>query len=243
MHSSGTRTGLSSKPHCSPTSQNLTPKSNHSEYSCRVVGLPSSPSTSTMSGLRPSPTLTCLRLPFPICYAAMRANTHGMKWQVMDITTITMQDESFDVVVDKGGLDALMEPEFGPKMGNQYLAEVNRVLKCGGKFICFTWAWSDINASVQVCFSPTFFGWKMDIHPIPLKLTTKRNNLQTFMVVARKDQMATAILHQITTSSSLNTTYGNQACRLQLEALENENRIRREYSFTSTGSGIAAISS
>ncbi|CAB4293586.1 unnamed protein product [Prunus armeniaca] len=83
----------------------------------------------------------------------------------------------------------------------------------------------------------------MDIHPIPLKLTTKSNNLQTFMVVARKDQMATAILHQITTSSSLNTTYGNQACRLQLEALENENRIRREYSFTITGTGIAAISS
>ncbi|CAB4263005.1 unnamed protein product [Prunus armeniaca] len=94
----------------------------------------------------------------------------------------------------------------------------------------------------------------MDIHPIPLKLTTKRNNLQTFMVVARKDQMATAILHQITTSSSLNTTYGNQeimkcdlcifffrACRLQLEALENENRIRKEYSSTSTGSGIANL--
>ncbi|CAB4293585.1 unnamed protein product [Prunus armeniaca] len=36
----------------------------------------------------------------------------GMKWQVMDITTMQIEDESFDVVVDKGGLDALMEPEF-----------------------------------------------------------------------------------------------------------------------------------
>ena len=26
--------------------------------------------------------------------------------------------------MNKGRLDALMEPEFGPKMGNQYLAEV-----------------------------------------------------------------------------------------------------------------------
>lgn len=34
-------------------------------------------------------------------------------------------DETFDVVLDKGGLDALMEPEFGPKLGSQYLSEVN----------------------------------------------------------------------------------------------------------------------
>jgi hypothetical protein len=34
-------------------------------------------------------------------------------------------DETFDVVLDKGGLDALMEPELGPKLGNQYLSEVS----------------------------------------------------------------------------------------------------------------------
>lgn len=33
-------------------------------------------------------------------------------------------DETFDVVLDKGGLDALMEPELGPKLGSQYLSEV-----------------------------------------------------------------------------------------------------------------------
>ncbi|XP_057498798.1 uncharacterized protein LOC130783256 [Actinidia eriantha] len=33
-------------------------------------------------------------------------------------------DETFDVVLDKGGLDALMEPELGPALGNQYLSEV-----------------------------------------------------------------------------------------------------------------------
>lgn len=31
---------------------------------------------------------------------------------------------SFDAVVDKGGLDALMEPEVGSKLGSQYLSEV-----------------------------------------------------------------------------------------------------------------------
>lgn len=37
-------------------------------------------------------------------------------------------DDSFDVVVDKGGLDALMEPELGPKLGDQYLYEVFWIL-------------------------------------------------------------------------------------------------------------------
>ncbi|KAH0992584.1 hypothetical protein GBA52_004067 [Prunus armeniaca] len=243
MHSSGTRTGMSSKPHCSHL-----PKPDSQIQPLRILVLGCG--TSLLSehlydvGLKAITNIDLSEIAISDMLCHNACQRPGMKWQVMDITTMQIEDESFDVVVDKGGLDALMEPEFGPKMGNQYLAEVHslelelpvsKLIKNIGM---------QINASVQVCFSPTFFGWKMDIHPIPLKLTTKRNNLQTFMVVvARKDQMATAILHQITTSSSLNTTYGNQACRLQLEALENENRIRREYSFTSTGSGIAAISS
>ena len=40
------------------------------------------------------------------------------------VTSLQLEDEAFDVVVDKGGLDALMEPELGPKLGNQYLSEV-----------------------------------------------------------------------------------------------------------------------
>jgi len=35
-----------------------------------------------------------------------------------------LADESFDTVLDKGALDALMEPEVGTKLGNQYLSEV-----------------------------------------------------------------------------------------------------------------------
>ena len=37
---------------------------------------------------------------------------------------LQFEDESFEAVLDKGGLDALMEPELGPKLGNQYLSEV-----------------------------------------------------------------------------------------------------------------------
>ncbi|KAJ6754602.1 EEF1A LYSINE AND N-TERMINAL METHYLTRANSFERASE [Salix purpurea] len=51
----------------------------------------------------------------------------GMRWRVMDMTQMKVEDESFDVVLDKGGLDALMEPKLGPKLGNQYLSEVKRL--------------------------------------------------------------------------------------------------------------------
>ncbi|XP_020526413.1 methyltransferase-like protein 13 isoform X2 [Amborella trichopoda] len=68
----------------------------------------------------------------------------NMRWRVMDMTQMQFADGSFDVVLDKGGLDALMEPQLGPKLGSQYLSEVKRVLKVGGKYICLTLAESHV---------------------------------------------------------------------------------------------------
>lgn len=62
----------------------------------------------------------------------------------MDMTAMQFEDEFFGAVVDKGGLDALMEPKLGPTLGNQYLSEVKRVLKPGGKFVCLTLAESHV---------------------------------------------------------------------------------------------------
>ncbi|KAL6342807.1 hypothetical protein AAG906_016642 [Vitis piasezkii] len=120
-----------------------------------------------------------------------------MRWRVMDITSMQFPDGSFDAILDKGGLDALMEPELGPKLGKMYLTEFR-------------------------------FGWKMSIHVVSQKPSNKPS-LLTFMVVAEKE--SSTVLHQITTSfarSSLDLN-GNQARGLY-EAIENENRIRREYS-------------
>ncbi|XVF30561.1 hypothetical protein REPUB_Repub16aG0068700 [Reevesia pubescens] len=41
----------------------------------------------------------------------------------MDMTQMQFMDYTFNVILDKGGLDALMEPEHGPQLGNQYLSE------------------------------------------------------------------------------------------------------------------------
>ncbi|KAI5349839.1 hypothetical protein L3X38_002730 [Prunus dulcis] len=153
-----------------------------------------------------------------------------MRWRVMDMTAMQFEDEAFDVVVDKGGLDALMEPELGPKLGTQYLSEVRRVLKSGGKFICLTLAESHVLALI---FSKFRFGWKMGIHAIPQKPSSKPS-LQAFMVIAEKQ--VSIVLQEITSSfndSSL-ALKGSQACGL-LEAVEKENQIRRDYS---TGSDV-----
>eukprot|EP00261_Vitis_vinifera_P034341 XP_019075584.1 PREDICTED: methyltransferase-like protein 13 isoform X2 [Vitis vinifera] len=118
-----------------------------------------------------------------------------------------------------------MEPELGPKLGKMYLTEVKRVLKSGGKFIGLTLAESHV---LGLLFSKFRFGWKMSIHVVSQKPSNKPS-LLTFMVVAEKE--SSTVLHQITTSfarSSLDLN-GNQARGLY-EAIENENRIRREYS-------------
>ncbi|CAN1334352.1 eEF1A lysine and N-terminal methyltransferase [Linum perenne] len=148
----------------------------------------------------------------------------GMKWRVMDITSMRFEDKTFDAVLDKGGLDALMEPEMGSNLGNQYLSEVRRVLKPGGKFICLTLAESHV---LGLLFPKFRFGWKMAVHSIPQK-PSKKPSLLTFMVVAEKENSLT-VLSPITSSSgtSLNRS-GNQAAGL-FEALERENRIRQEH--------------
>lgn len=137
-------------------------------------------------------------------------------------------EEAFDVVVDKGGLDALMEPEMGPKLGDQYLSEVRRVLKCGGKFVCLTLAESHVLA---LLFSKYRFGWKMGIHAIPQKPSSKPS-LQAYMVVAEKE--VSSVLQDVTISFNKSSfaCRGSQASGL-LEAVDKENQIRREYSLGS----------
>ncbi|RZC12596.1 Methyltransferase-like protein 13 isoform C [Glycine soja] len=148
-----------------------------------------------------------------------------MRWRIMDMTAMQFEDESFGAVIDKGGLDALMEPELGPKLGNQYLSEVKIVLKPGGKFVCLTLAESHV---LNLLFSKFRLGWKMSVDAIPLKSSGKPS-LQTFMVVVEKE--LSTLVHQITSllhNSSLHCN-SKQVSGLH-EALQNENQIREKYS-------------
>ena len=55
-------------------------------------------------------------------------------------------DASFDVVIDKGGLDALMgeESEESTGVGQKLLAGVSRVTSPGGVYLCVTLAQSQV---------------------------------------------------------------------------------------------------
>ena len=58
-----------------------------------------------------------------------------MRWEVMDMTELTFEDEAFDVVLDKGALDALMstnEEEILRRASSMF-EHVDRVLAPGGK--------------------------------------------------------------------------------------------------------------
>ncbi|XP_068665189.1 uncharacterized protein [Aristolochia californica] len=149
-----------------------------------------------------------------------------MRWRVMDMTDMQFTDGSFDVVLDKGGLDALMEPEHGADLGNRYLSEVRRILKSGGKYVCLTLAESHV---LGLLFSKFRFGWKTNIHAIPLQ-STRKSGFQTFMVVIGKENSSLPTPVELSFDLSILDRNGHQGRGL-LQALEAENNTRRDYSF------------
>ncbi|XP_076884267.1 uncharacterized protein LOC143533318 isoform X2 [Bidens hawaiensis] len=150
----------------------------------------------------------------------------SMRWRVMDMTAMQFADKTFDIVLDKGGLDALMEPELGPTLGSQYVSEVKRVLKEGGKFICLTLG----ESHVLGMFFPKFrYGWKIDIHVLPQKPSkSSKSSLRTFLVVAEKTSPTT--LQTISTSFHHDILGSSDQARGLTEALETENKIRTNWS-------------
>jgi hypothetical protein len=70
---------------------------------------------------------------------ALRAD---MKWEIMDMTHISYESESYDAVVDKGALDALMSvnsEEVKAQAVNMFEG-IHRVLSNRGKYMCITLA-------------------------------------------------------------------------------------------------------
>ncbi|ERN11426.1 hypothetical protein AMTR_s00022p00045270 [Amborella trichopoda] len=149
----------------------------------------------------------------------------NMRWRVMDMTQMQFADGSFDVVLDKGGLDALMEPQLGPKLGSQYLSEVKRVLKVGGKYICLTLAESHV---IELLLSKFRFGWHISLEAI-LNKPSNKSNFQTFLVVvARENSSIVSPIVPSFDSDSLDCD-GNQIHGL-LKTINSENKIRAEFS-------------
>merc|ERR1712060_1024841 len=60
----------------------------------------------------------------------------GQRFMVMDATQMSFPDESFDVVIDKGTLDALYSGAL--PMVKAAIAEIERILRPGGVYIMVT---------------------------------------------------------------------------------------------------------
>lgn len=65
-------------------------------------------------------------------------NRKGCKWIQMDATSMTFDNESHSVVLDKGTLDAMMseETDASKELIQKYFSEITRVLKTMGRYVC-----------------------------------------------------------------------------------------------------------
>ncbi|XP_056421619.1 EEF1A lysine methyltransferase 4 [Hyla sarda] len=87
----------------------------------------------------------------PVCIKEMaqrHANAPDMSWMVMDARHLQFPDETFDLVIEKGTLDAMMVDEKDPwrvsqdtiTLVDQVLSEVSRVLTPRGCFMSITFS-------------------------------------------------------------------------------------------------------
>ncbi|GBG81413.1 hypothetical protein CBR_g32089 [Chara braunii] len=104
-----------------------------------------------------------------------------MRWLVMDMTKMQFADGSFDVVIDKGGLDALMpeQSDSARSAGKALLSEVGRVLKKGtGRYICVTLAQTHV---LEVLLDHFKLHWKVVVHRVPVSEDV--SDLKPFCVI------------------------------------------------------------
>lgn len=85
---------------------------------------------------------------------ATNAHRDNMKFIYMNAMAMTFEDEQFNVILDKGTLDALMpDDEDGTKLDiDKYFSEIKRVLKLGGRFVCVSLLQSHILSKLLETF-------------------------------------------------------------------------------------------
>ncbi|XP_043820370.1 eEF1A lysine and N-terminal methyltransferase [Dromiciops gliroides] len=89
-----------------------------------------------------------------------------MSFLQMDMTKMEFPDASFQVVLDKGTLDAVLtdEEEKTLEKVDRMLAEVGRVLQVGGRYLCISLAQAHILKKVVGHFSRE--GWMVRVHQV-----------------------------------------------------------------------------
>eukprot|EP01027_Heterolobosea_sp_BB2_P013796 GEZU01019852.1.p1 GENE.GEZU01019852.1~~GEZU01019852.1.p1 ORF type:complete len:114 (-),score=35.10 GEZU01019852.1:92-433(-) len=98
----------------------------------------------------------------------MKAKYPDQQWDVMDIRDMKVPDESFDVVLDKGTMDALLvgekvfDEECDPD-AEKMIAEAYRVIKKGGKYIQISFGQPHMRRKY---FLKEKFDWDLQINTV-----------------------------------------------------------------------------
>ncbi|XP_077986921.1 eEF1A lysine and N-terminal methyltransferase-like [Glandiceps talaboti] len=89
-----------------------------------------------------------------------------MIYEKMDMMNMEYEDNSFNVVFDKATLDAVMSDNNKEMQDNvdKMFAEINRVLKIGGRYICITLSEQHILKKVLTYFPDE--GWMFRVHKV-----------------------------------------------------------------------------
>ena len=126
-----------------------------------------------------------------------------MGWDVGDMTCMpAYPDKSFDVVFDKGALDALMSedtPDVAEKTTAMFL-EISRMLSVNGKYICITLAEPYILKRLLSHFSAA--RWTIVVESLTSK---KPSPFKPFYIIISK----TIVTDQFQSVSLLVDTLGN----------------------------------
>lgn len=116
--------------------------------------------------------------------AAKHKDLQDMTWLVMDICDLQFEPGSFDVVLEKGTLDALMVHEKDPwdisvetlEKIDTILNQVKTILKPGGKFISITFSQPHFRRPLYACSK---YNWDVN-------LSTFGNSFHFFYFVMNK---------------------------------------------------------
>lgn len=81
----------------------------------------------------------------------------SMKWEVMDMKKLEFDSDSFDVVFDKGALDALMSSPESKQDAVEMIDSISRVLKPNGCYACVRYEKSNRNINLFVVFWDLIF--------------------------------------------------------------------------------------
>ncbi|XP_038650887.1 eEF1A lysine and N-terminal methyltransferase [Scyliorhinus canicula] len=105
-----------------------------------------------------------------------------MAFMKMDMMQMEFGDSQFQVVLDKGTLDAVMTDESDGTLHNvdRMFAEIGRVLQVGGRFVCISLAQEHIAKKAMSHFLQQ--GWPVRIHTVEEQSTANRQSIMPVFI-------------------------------------------------------------